>query len=323
VIRFNNKYLVIYICLFCVYLFSFLFYKGNISPLIQHSNAFKGTSKQFIRTEQTSDYIDHESVFLEKNQIRLHKMPHNDLDEIFSCEKTGNTNCYISVLSFNIDDKNSFIRNNLIEGSMPLNNQILVNDYLAKRLKLKIGNKITFKNSFFYYNLEVSGIIKNFHGFPDFKPDALYYCCTNFGAEYYNKIDGSFYNFSDIKEGAFHAEPMFEYIKNITNKIYIRFTVLIFILSLSIFIIFLFISKNECLRKHYRYLYKLGNTSYFIIVNITKDFCRLLLIILFMNLIILSIGSLTVFLINMLISLLFLFLIFVPEVFKYENLRNQ
>lgn len=321
-IREHNRYLIILICLFCIYLINFLVYKVNINPLEQHLYVFKTADKQYIRTEQSNEYNDSDTIFLEKDQIRFHREVHKNLDEIFSCERAGNSKCYVSVLSFNINETNPFFQANLLNGVMPSHDQVLINENLAKHLNLKIGDLITYKNSFYNYNLEISGIISNFYGFPDYNFDSSYYCCVNLGEKYSEHINGTFYNFSNNSKDAFHSESIRDYIKELSKKIFYRYLFLILFSSIFICGCFFFIKKIQFLRKHYRYLYKLGNNVSFIKKKMCKDFFTSVLYSIIMNILILSIGCIRILLINMFISFVCIILVYLPEVFQYENIRN-
>lgn len=124
---------------------------------------------------------------------------------------------------------------------------------------------------FFFKQVKVVGVIKDFYGFPDFKPDARYYCITNHTEKYLSLSNGISYSFSDDPENTFIAEKVFLKKQVILKTLHIYYCILSIILFAFQFAVFHCFKKNLCLPSYYKHLCVLGKRKISILSRKLKD----------------------------------------------------
>lgn len=258
------KLSLVFIFLFAVFFAENSFLRGSIIPIYEHISVLGLSDKAFLRIEQGKPR-EKEALFIERIQIRLHKTIHQDEDSVFKCEGAGNTECFVSATPVNSDVENSYLEKCLVKGVLPKDkNSIAINESLLKRMNLSVGDTLCLKSAVIYQNVTISGIIRNFYGFPDFKADDVFYFVQNRGVEYQNMTVGGFFDFSDSKEGAFLAEDVSLKIQNlwkrIANQILVIFFSILFLSTIS----FQFYKRILQLPSFYSRLYALGKTKSFV-----------------------------------------------------------
>ena len=258
------KLFLLFAFLFATCFIETLFVKNSLLPVYEHISALKQTDKTFLRTEQDIPDDIH-ALFVERSQIRIHKTLHETEDKVFKCEQSSNTNCYVSSIALNAISDNDFLKKCVLKGELPKDSKsVAINENLAKLLNYSIGDEICIKSAILYEVVQISGIIRNFYGFPDFKADANFYIIMNRGFDYQSSVIGNYYDFSDNPENAFLAENVVQKVKSGLVKIIGKIISIFFVLVVFHIIAFYFYKKILFLRQYRLRLYDLGKTKLFI-----------------------------------------------------------
>ncbi len=268
---FGIKIFLVLAILSVAYIMENSFASNSFMPVYEHISALSQTDKQYLRTEQEIP-TDKNALFIERSQLRLHKNLHETKDLAFKCERERNTDCYISAISINAVSDTDFLQKCLVKGNLPKNkNEIAINENIAKSMNYSIGDEVCLMSAILYENVEISGIIRNFYGFPDFKTDARFYIATNRGKEYQTSVIGGYYDFSDNPEGAFLAEVVSEKVSKLLSKIILQiagiFCGLVFLNSMAFFVY----KKILCLSKYHARLFSLGKAKSFVLNKRIKE----------------------------------------------------
>lgn len=282
--QFFIKLIILLIVLFTGYFTEFSVLNKTFIPLHEHISFMKSPNKTFINTEQGEKHSQ-DSIFFERNSVRLHTKLHKTISDIYECEETDGTKCYISTISCSISGASKIKECFMIKGHMPISNtELAINALLAERLSLNIGDKLCIKTPISNSICCISGITKNPYGFPDFDNESIYYAFFNTDNSYKSKINGTFYTFSD-KDDAFISEPIENQI-NIFQHLEITFTAGIFLfLFILDFCILVCFSKLFTLKNHYKKLFSLGKDKRYIGKTMILHLFLYFVLILFLSLV--------------------------------------
>ena len=212
IVSFFFKIAVISLALFLVYCTEYRIYNASIKPVIEHTNFILMPGKAFIRKAEDADYI-----FVADSDVQIHSKIHADKKDATMCEENQDTTCFVKVKVAALKGKTEFLQKYLIRGKFPdTPDGIAINKSLADKLKLGIGDKAGISKPFYFQEKQITGIIKNSYGFPDYTPykHKQYFCYFDMPLG-----NGTVYSFSDNKNNAW--VNVFKHVQNTNRKIYI------------------------------------------------------------------------------------------------------
>ena len=282
--QFFIKLIVLLTVLFIGHFIEVSVLNKTFKPLYEHISFVKSPNKIFINTEQGRHHSQ-DSIFIERNLVRLHTKLHETASDIFECEEAEGTKCYISAISCSISDSSQIKNCFMLKGYMPIKNtELAINALLANRLSLNIGDKLCIKTPISNSICRVSGITKNPNGFPDFDNDTVYYAFFNTDDFYKSKVNGTYYTFSNTND-AFISEPIKNQI-NAFQQIELKYAVPIFVsLFILDFCILICLSKLFTLKNYYKKLISFGRNKRYIRKTLVLHLLIYFVLVLFFSLV--------------------------------------
>lgn len=251
---FSFKIISILLALFFVYFSEYRIYNANIKPVIEYTNFITVPNKKFITI--VSDNEANEGIFIPNwktnPDIIIHSKKHENKKNVKHCELENDTKCFIKVRVASL--KGKFWQHFLVKGILPdTPDDMLINESLANRLKLGVGDKAWVSRALDFKEKRITGIIKNSYGFPEYTPHEhhQFFCYFDMPLE-----NGTFYSFSDNKDNA--CFNVSEYLQNANRKIHIVSFIFFMVLFVSNVIALFCIQKVTTFRQYCNRLLLLG-----------------------------------------------------------------
>ncbi len=229
------KLLFLFILLSIVLVTEDVLFSMHLLPITQHYLSLRKISRNYLvaETQATPD-----AIFYNQDQLIIHTIIHENMDELDSCQNNIKQNCYYASSFLSIFEEYNCLKELLIKGNLPTNeNQVNVNSNLAKRLKLKIGDHVLLKSDTFLRDVEVCGVVKNIYGFDKYSSDiSSKFCCITYEElGYIQNNRGKVYKFCDDYSNALDIIDLYSEISYFYKKSILIFIVL-FLINVLIFL---------------------------------------------------------------------------------------
>ena len=214
------KIVLLFILLSIVLVTEDVLFSMQLLPITQHYSSLRKISRNYLvaDTQATPD-----SIFYNQDQLIVHTILHETMDELDFCQNNIMQNCYIASSFLSIFEEDNCLKELIINGYLPSNeNQININSNLAKRLKLNVGDHVLLKSDIFVRDVEVCGVVKNIYGFDKYSSEiSSKFCCITYEElGYIQNNRGKVYKFCDDCSNALeiidlHSEISYFYKKSI------------------------------------------------------------------------------------------------------------
>lgn len=277
---FCRKLLLLFVLLSIVFVTENVLFSMYLFPINQHYSSLGKISKNYLIADTRAA---HDSIFYNQDQLIIHTIIHETIEELDFCQNNIKQNCYLASSFLSVFEDDNCLKPLIIKGKLPSNeNQININSNLSKRLNLNVGDHVLLKSDTFFRDVEVCGIIKNIFGFDKYSSDisSKFFCITFENLGYIQNNRGKVFKFCDDYTNALevinlHSESRYFY------KMCFWVFIVLFLINVLIYLgIFKIYANNLRLSEYYTRLSYLGfsklsifrkyvfDVSIFLIINI-------------------------------------------------------